>query len=158
MGSAPKSTSRPQTVDVRTPGERQLAEQQSQYFSGLMGQEDFGYQDISSAFEPLRQREEERFKQGVTGSAADLGFSPQGSGLAASEISKGLRRRSEFETGRQAEERDRWRRWVISGGRQAATPTGRQVGQVSQSQGASPWASGLGYLGGAAAGAGISRL
>ena len=151
MGSAPKSTSQPQVVDPSTPEQRALQSQRATFFSGEMNKPDFGYEDISSAFAPIRRREEDEYAQRVTGVGGDRGFSPQGMGLQVSEISKGLGRMSEIETGRQAEERERYRKWVLSAGSQAAQPTQR-VAQRTEQRGASPWASGLGYAGGAALG------
>lgn len=137
----------PKQFDLRTPGEKALADQISGYFSGLLGQPDFGFQTNEAALDPLYAREEDRYKQGVYGAAADAGFGPLRMGPATSQISRGLQEMGENRTANQVARKDAWRQFVLSGGRAATIPQGRELYQPQQRS--NPWAQlGGGLLGG----------
>ena len=127
----------PTTVDERPPGEKALAEKLSGYFTGLLGQQDFGFSSDEASLDPLYKRQEDEYKQGVYGASADAGFGPLRQGPATSQISQGLQEMGENRTAGQVARKDAWRQFVLSGGRASTQPTGRVVVQNQQSQ--NPW-------------------
>lgn len=114
-----------QIADVRSPSERALAESQAQYFSGLMEQPNFGYQSQTEAYDPLYEREFKRFQEMASGAAAERGFGSLRHGPTLSLVGRGAQEMSENRAAQEAGNMENYRKWVISGGRQAATPTGR---------------------------------
>lgn len=112
-------------ADVRSPSERALAESQAQYFSGLMEKPDFGYEDVTEAYDPVYAREFDRYKQMVSGAAAERGFGTLRHGPSLSMVGRGAQEMAENRAAGEAANRENYRQWVISGGKQAATPTGR---------------------------------
>lgn len=132
----------PTVLDLRTPGEKALAEQLSGYFSGLLNQKDFGFESNEASFDPLYKRQEEAYKEGVYGASADAGFGPLRQGPATSQISRGLQEMGENRTASQVARKDAWKQFVLSGGRASTQPVGRQaVSPTYAPQQSNPWAS-----------------
>lgn len=140
-----------ETMDVRSPGERALAESQASYFQNLMNLPEFGYREETAAYDPIYGRAQQQFEKSVSRAAAERGFGMLRHGPSVSAISRGTQEMAENRAATEAAHKDAYRQWVISGGRQAATPTGRSVVQTSAgspspfSQLLSPVMTGIGY-------------
>lgn len=111
--------------DVRSPAERALGESQARYFSGLMEKPDLGFQEDEAALDPLYARATGRLKEQIAGSAAEKGFGVLQHGPSVSSFARGAQEMAENRLAGTVGRRDAYRRWVMSGGRAAATPTGR---------------------------------
>ena len=114
-------------ADVRSPSERALAESQAAYFQQRMGERDLGYKSEQEAEDPIYAREAQRMKQGIAGAAAEKGFGMLRHGPSLDLEARGLQEMGENRAMRDVARRDEYKRWVMSGGRAAATPTGRSA-------------------------------
>ena len=114
-------------ADVRSPAERQLAESQAASFQQRMGERDLGYKSEQEAEDPIYAREAQRMKQGIAGAAAEKGFGMLRQGPSLDLEARGLQEMGENRAAREVERRQQYKQWVMSGGRAAATPTGRSA-------------------------------
>ena len=135
----------PQVIDLRSPEEKQLATQRATYFSGLMGQPDFGYQSQEASLDPLYDRMTDRYKENVEQSAAERGFEPLRYGPGVSEVARGVQEMGENRAADEIARKQWWQQYVTSGGATAAQPMGRQVYQPPE-PGPSPFAGLFGPL------------
>jgi hypothetical protein len=147
MKSKPPSN---EVVDTRSASERALGESQANYFKGLMEQPDWGWKSESAAQDPLYARERARMEEQISGSAAERGFGALRHGPSMELSARGSQEMAENRVASDVANRDAYRRWVTSSGREAGTPMGRSV--VSQpgrpsafSQLMQPVMTGVGY-------------
>jgi len=117
-------------ADVRDKEERELAKAQAQHFLGLMGKPDFGYADETAAMDPYYERQFQDYSRRVSGAAADRGFGPLRHGPSVSTIGRGAQQMAEGRAADAVARREAYKRWVFSGGREAATPMGRTSYQI----------------------------
>ena len=122
-------------TDVRSPAERALAESQAKYFQGQMDKPDFGFQADEAGRKIRVGQRSERLREGIAGYAADKGFGMLQHGPSVSTYGKGLQAIEEGEAAGEEERRQAHKQFILSGGRTAATPTGRTPYNIPGSPG-----------------------
>jgi hypothetical protein len=133
-GTKPQQIAPVQT-DTRSPAEKALSEAQAGYFNQRMGMPGLGYEDTSREMDPVYEREFQDYSRRVSGAAADRGFGSLRHGPSVSTIGRGAQAMGENRAAGEAAKRDEYRRWIMSAGRTAATPMGRNYMQPQMTQG-----------------------